>query len=162
MFKPFSLYLPVNNKMSVMSEKPTKEHSEESEEKKEFSPEELKAARAKQQKFYKDQIPFLKTENQFWELQATIEESKARRMRAMQMQIQMSNPPTPAQPDNEEVGADGFPLSWSQEEKEQYIKDSKNAINEMEEAIKNSSQKKEETTEENQQEKKKERKLAEN
>ena len=145
-----------------MSEQPTETSSAETGEEKKFTPEEIKAAKAKQQKFYKDQIPFLKTENQFWELQATIEEAKARRMRAMQLQVQMSMPATPPPAsEDEEIGADGFPVNWSKEEKEQYIKDSKNAIKEMEEAIENPPQEKEEVAEEKQPEEKKERKLAE-
>lgn len=62
-----------------------------------LSPEEIAKRKKDLIKFYKDQIELLKPQNEYYDLLATIEESKLRRLVAMMRVGQLMAPPEPAQ-----------------------------------------------------------------
>ena len=94
------------------------------EEPKQYTPEEIKAMRAKSLKFYKEENVHLKAEAIYYDLKAQIEESKARELRAIIDYAQMMQPTQQQQPQQEqpEMGDDGFPLEWDKAQKADYLK----------------------------------------
>ena len=116
-----------------MSDEPTKKASEESAEAREMTQEQLLQERQKQMDFYNDQLPFLRVLKEFQDLGAGIEEAKARKLQAIAVQSRfMSQSENQNSDPDPEIGEDGFPKSWTDDEKAKYIADSKEAIQEME------------------------------
>jgi len=64
----------------------------------EMTPQEYHKLRIEAQKELKKEISFLKTEAEYQRLEAEIEESKARRLKAIAIQYQLQNPQAAAQP----------------------------------------------------------------
>jgi len=62
-----------------------------------MSPEQYHKLRLEAQKELREEIKFLKTENDYQELLANIEENKARRLKAIAIQYQLQNPQAAAQ-----------------------------------------------------------------
>lgn len=66
----------------------------------ELSPEEYKKLRIAAQRELKEEIQFLKTEEEYQRLMAEIETHKARRLQAIVLQYQMQNPSPESKPMN--------------------------------------------------------------
>lgn len=68
-----------------------------------ITPEEYKKLRREAQAELKSEIAFLKTEYEYQDLMAKIEEAKARRLNALQIQYRMTNPESEQQAQPREV-----------------------------------------------------------
>lgn len=77
-----------------MSEETNNDHGQEEEI---LSPEEIAKRKKDLLKFYKEQIDLLKPQHEYYDLLATIEESKLRRLVAMMRIGQLMAPPEPDQ-----------------------------------------------------------------
>ena len=130
-----------------MSDEPTKEAAEETAEQKQPTQEELKEVREKQQQFMEEQIPYLEVEAKFQKLKANIQESKARSMKAMAIQAEIArgvqapagvpdNGPHNAATAQPQLGEDGFPIDWTQEQKIEYLEEQEKQAEEQMKLIK--------------------------
>ena len=91
------------------------------EEQKNLTPEEIKAIRARAFKYYKEEIQLLKIEAQYHDLKAQVEEGKLRELTAIAQYAQIMNPVNQQQ-ERPEIGDDGFPVDWEDEQKAEYLK----------------------------------------
>ena len=85
---------------------------------KQYTTEELLQMKKDTIKFYKDQIDVLKIEAQFYDLKASIEESKARELQAIAIQGKFRLAAEQAEQPDLPMGDDGFPLEWDQATKD--------------------------------------------